>query len=122
MDVVGLDDYSIARGCDSDAKVETAKAETIRKLRLISDFAKAHGHVAALTETGGKNKRDDFWVHLHGILTAEGVRCAFVDTWGGCYGTIPDTPASEQDEIAFARRPEVLMAGPSTGFRKSAIR
>ena len=81
-------------------------AETIRKLRLISDFAKAHGHVAALTETGGKNKRDDFWVHLHGILTAEGVRCAFVDTWGGCYGTVPDTPASEQDEIAFARRRE----------------
>ena len=76
--------------------------------------------VAALTETGGKNKRDDFWVHLHGILTTEGVRCAFVDTWGGCYGTIPDTPASEQDEIAFARRPEVLMAGPSTGFRKSS--
>ena len=118
VDVVGLDDYSIARGCDSVAKVETAKAETIRKLRLISDFAKAHGHVAALTETGGKNKRDDFWVHLHGILTAEGVRCAFVDTWGGCYGTVPDTPASEQDEIAFARRPEVLMAGPGTGFRK----
>ena len=118
VDVVGLDDYSIARGCDSDAKVEKAKAETVRKLRLISDFAKAHGHVAALTETGGKNKRDDFWVHLHGILTAEGVRCAFVDTWGGCYGTVPDTPASEQDEIAFARRPQVLMAGPTTGFRK----
>ena len=90
----------------------------MRKLRLISDFAKAHGHVAALTETGGKNKRDDFWIHLHGILTAEGVRCAFVDTWGGCYGTVPDTPASEQDEIAFARRPQVLMAGPTTGFRK----
>ena len=83
----------------------------------MSTFAKERGKVAALTETGGKNKRDDFWVYLHRVMTADGVTCAFVDTWGGCYGTIPDTPASEQDELAFSRRPEVLMEGNGTGFR-----
>ena len=50
-------------------------------------------------------------------MTAEGVKCAFVDTWSGKYGTLPDTPASEQDELAFSRRPEVLMEGGGNGFR-----
>ena len=115
VDIVGLDDYSIGHG--GDKKAEAALAETVRKLRLMSAFAKERGQVAALTETGGKNKRDDFWVYVHRIMTAEGVHCAFVDTWGGCYGTVPDTPASEQDELAFSRRPEVLMEGEGTGFR-----
>ena len=115
VDIVGLDDYSIGQG--DDKKAAAAFAETVRKLRLMSDFAKARGLVAALTETGGRNKRDDFWAYLHRVMTAEGVRCAFVDTWGGVYGTVPDTPASEQDEIAFSRRPEVLMDRSGVGFR-----
>ncbi|MBQ7190775.1 MAG: hypothetical protein IJR99_15300 [Kiritimatiellae bacterium] len=115
VDLVGFDDYSIGHGDDNVA--ETALTETVRKLRLVSAFAKERGKVAALTETGGRNKRDDFWVYLHRIMTADGVHCAFVDTWGGCYGTLPDTPASEKDEIAFARRPEVLMEGKTTGLR-----
>lgn len=118
VDIVGLDDYSIGHG--DDKKAEKALAETVRKLRLMSAFAKERGQVAALTEAGGKNKRDDFWVYLHRVMTADGVKCAFVDTWGGCYGTVPDTPASEQDELAFARRPEVLMEGNGTGFRQPA--
>lgn len=115
VDILGLDDYSIGHG--DDAKVERSFQETVRKLRLMTDFAERHGHVAAVTETGGKNKRDDFWVWLHRVMTAEGVKLAFVDTWGGCYGTLPDTPASEQDERAFAHRPEVLLEGSGKGFR-----
>ena len=115
VDLIGLDDYSIGHG--NDKKAEASLAETVRKLRLMSAFAKERGKVAALTETGGKNKRDDFWVYLHRIMTAEGVHCAFADTWSGCYGTIPDTPASEQDELAFSRRPEVLMDRSGAGFR-----
>ena len=120
VDIVGFDDYSIARGRDNDAKVEENLSETVRKLRLISSFAKERGKVAALTETGGEDKRDDFWMYLHRIMTAEGVHCAFVDTWSDRYGTIPATPASEKDELAFSRRPEVLMAAPETGFRRSS--
>ncbi len=115
MDIEGTDDYSIGHG--DDKKAEAALAETVRKLRLMSAFAKERGKVAALTETGGRNKRDDFWAYLHRVMTADGVKCAFVDTWGGCCGTVPDTPASEQDELAFSRRPEVLMEGNGTGFR-----
>ena len=118
VNIIGLDDYSIGHG--DDKKAEKAFVETVRKLRLMSAFAKERGQVAALTETGGRNKRDDFWVYLHRIMTAEGVKCAFVDTWSGNCGTIPDTPASEQDELAFARRPEVLMEGNGTGFRQPA--
>jgi len=115
VDLIGLDDYTIGHG--GDKKAELALAETVRKLRLMSAFAKERGLVAALTETGGEKKRDDFWVYLHRIMTAEGVHCAFADTWGGKYGTVPDTPASEQDELAFSRRPEVLMEGSNAGFR-----
>jgi hypothetical protein len=115
VDIVGLDDYSIGQG-DAD-KAEKSLVETVRKLRLISAFAKERGKVAALTETGGRNKRDDFWMYLHRAMTADGVKCAFADTWAGRYGTVPDTLASEQDEIAFSRRPEVLLEGAGTGFR-----
>lgn len=119
VDIVGMDDYSLARGCDSDEKVEKSLNETVRKLRLISSFANERGKVAGFTETGGVKKRDDFWKYLHRVMTADGVHCAFVDTWVGRFGTIPDTPASEKDELAFSRRPEVLMATPETGFRVS---
>lgn len=120
VDIVGMDDYSLARGCDSDEKVEKSLNETVRKLRLISSFANERGKVAAFTETGGVKKRDDFWKYLHRVMTADGVHCAFVDTWVGRFGTIPDTPASEIDELEFSRRPEVLMATPETGFRQPA--
>lgn len=117
-DLVGFDDYSIGHG--DDAKAEAALAETVRKLRLVSAFAESRGKVAALTETGGTKKRDDFWVYLHRALTAEGVHAAFVDTWSGRYGTLPETPASEADERAFARRPEVLLESPANAFRPLA--
>lgn len=115
VDIVGLDDYSIGHG--DDAKAEASFEETVRKLRLISAFAARRGKVAALTEAGGRKKRDDFWVYLHRVMTAEGVQLAFADTWGGVYGTLPETPASEQDERAFARRPEVLLESPANAFR-----
>lgn len=119
VDVVGFDDYSIGHG--DDREVEVRLSETVRKLRIVSDFAVAHGKAAALTETGGLKKRDDFWVCIHRAATAPGVRCAFVDTWGRAYGMIPETAAGERDQLAFAARPEVLMAdSPGAGFRPRA--
>lgn len=116
VDIVGFDDYSIGQG--DDATVAKSFAETVRKLRLVTSFAKANGLVAALTECGGRNKRDDFWVWVHRLMTADGVSCAFVDTWRGPYGMIPDTARSAQDELTFARRPEVLMEDSrGAGFR-----
>lgn len=114
-DIIGIDDYSIGNG--DDRKVESNLKETIRKLRLMTEFAKERGLVVCISEAGGLKKRDDFWQWLHRAATADGVDVAFVDTWAWNYGTLPDTPESEADEKAFAARPEVLMEGKSSGFR-----
>lgn len=116
VDILGLDDYSIGNG--DDHKVESNFNETVRKLRLMTDFARDRGKVVCISEAGGKHKRDDFWQWLHRVATADGVKVAFVDTWSGEWGTLPATSASEADEIAFARRPETLMEDSGKGFRK----
>ena len=115
VDLLGIDDYSIGNG--DDRKVEINLKETVRKLRLMTAFAKERGQIVCISEAGGMKKRDDFWQWLHRAATADGVEVAFVNTWAGCYGSLPDTPASEADEKAFAARPEVLMEGKATGFR-----
>ena len=114
-DIVGLDDYSIGNG--DDEKVEQNFQETVRKLRLISAFAAERGKVAVIAESGGKNRRDDFWRYLHRVATADGVSVAFVNTWSWIYGTTPQNAQSEKEERAFAACPQVLMEGVDTGFR-----
>jgi len=115
VDLVGLDDYSIGNG--GDASVEASLGETVRRLRQMTAFARQRGKVACLSESGGRKKRDDFWQYLHRAATAEGVEVAFVNTWSGACGTLPATPASAEDEKAFAARPQVLMETKDGGFR-----
>ena len=107
VDVIGLDDYSIGQG--SDEKVEKSFAETLRKLRLMTEFASRHSKITVVSEAGGQKKRDDFWQYVYRLMTADGVKLAFVNTWSGTYGMLPDTAESEKDELTFARRPETLM-------------
>ena len=114
-DIIGMDDYSIGNG--DDEKVEQNFQETVRKLRLISAFAAERGKVAVVAESGGKNRRDDFWRYLHRVATADGVSVAFVNTWSWIYGTTPQNERSEKEERAFAACPQVLMEGVDTGFR-----
>ena len=109
VDIIGIDDYSIGHGDDEKAK--GAFAETVRKLRLMSAFAKPRGQVVCISEAGGQKKRKDFWTYLHNAATAEGVRCAFVNTWHGSWGTIPETPEEAEDQKAFVAKPAVLMEG-----------
>lgn len=108
VDIIGIDDYSIGRG--DDAQAERAATETIRKLRLMSAFAKEHGKVNSIAECGGTQKRDDFWKWVEKILAAPGVEVAFVDTWTGRFGTLPKTPAEAKDLLNFVRRPTTLMS------------
>ena len=61
-------------------KAEAALAETVRKLRLITSFAKERRQVVCISEAGGRKNRKDFWTYLHRAATAEGVSCAFVNT------------------------------------------
>lgn len=107
VDVLGFDDYSIGKGETAQA-ADDAQAETVRKLRLVSDYAKRHGKVAGLSETGCAKARDDFWTRLGAIATAPDVACAFVNTWHGGY-TTPATDAGWKDLETFLSRPEVAM-------------
>ena len=116
VDILGLDDYSIGHG--DDVTAEKAFGETLRKLRLMCAFAAPRGQVVAISETGGKKKRDDFWQYVYRLMTADGVDLAFVDSWSGVYGTVPETPESEKDELAFAARKETLLEGSGMGFRR----
>ena len=110
VDIIGIDDYSI--GVGDDAQVARAANETIRKLRMMSAFAKAHGKIASISECGGTRKRDDFWKWVVKIATAPGVEVAFVDTWTRDWGTLPKTPAAARDLQDFARSPTALMSAP----------
>ena len=115
VDILGIDDYSIGHG--DDAKVESALSETIRKLRLMADFAKKRGQVVAISESGGRKKRKDFWTYLHRAATAKGVNCSFVNTWAGEWGTKPESPEEAENQKAFAANPAVLMEKQNGGFR-----
>lgn len=115
VDVIGIDDYSIGNG--DDTNVEMRLNETVRRLRQMTAFARSRGLVVSISESGGKKKRDDFWQYLHRAATAEGVEVAFVNTWSGVYGMVPATPEAEADEQAFAARPQVLLESKDIGFR-----
>lgn len=107
VDVLGFDDYSIGKGAGE--KAEANFAETLRKLRLVSAFAREHGKIAAITETGCKDANDDFWTRLLRLGTADGVEVAFADTWGGPW-TMPAEGADAQraDLLKFVADPAVL--------------
>ena len=107
VDVVGFDDYSIGKG--KGEKAETNFAETLRKLRLVSAFARERGKVAAITETGCKDANDDFWTRLLRLGTSDGVEVAFADTWGGPW-TMPAEGADAQraDLLKFVADPAVV--------------
>ena len=105
-DIVGFDDYSIGKGKTAQ-DAERNFEETLRKLRLVSAFAREHGKVTAITETGCKDANDDFWTRVLRLATADGVDCAFVDTWGGPW-TQPATEAGWADLLRFVGNPAVL--------------
>ena len=105
-DIGGFDDYSIGKGKTAQ-DAERNFEETLRKLRLVSAFAREHGKVTAITETGCKDANDDFWTRVLRLATADGVDCAFVDTWGGPW-TQPATEAGWADLLRFVGNPAVL--------------
>ena len=116
VDVLGFDDYSIGKG-NTAAKAEENFNETLRKLRLVSVFAREHGKVCGITETGCKDANDDFWTRLLRLATAEGVACAFVNTWGGPW-TLPANEAGIQDQRRFIDSGSVLTI-PDSDFQKA---
>ena len=107
VDIVGFDDYSIGKG-RTDQQAKANFDETLRKLRLVSDYASAHGKVAALTECGCEGARDDIYDSIFRLMTASGVKVAFLDTWGGKYTMPPENPRIVEGLKAFVKKPQVL--------------
>lgn len=116
VDLLGFDDYSIGKG-KSVAKADENFNETLRKLRLVSAFAREHGKVCGITETGCKDANDDFWSRLLHLATAEGVSCAFVNTWSGPW-TLPEGEAAIEDLRRFIDSGAVLTI-PDNVFQKA---
>ena len=78
VDLVGFDDYTI---CTSD----TSDKAVIARMRIVSNFAKEHGKVAALFETGNKTKysrsKNFLSDNLYHCITAEGGQLGMVQIW-----------------------------------------
>ncbi|MBQ0033556.1 MAG: hypothetical protein KBT68_12280 [bacterium] len=106
VDVVGFDDYSIGHGKTQD-EAKAVIRENLRKMRIVSAFAREHGKVAALTETGCGGARDDFYSILHRLMTSEGVEFAFVDSWHH-ENFWPKTETGKADMRKFISQPDVL--------------
>ena len=110
----GYDDYSIGKGKDDNATKTTAAA--IARLRTVSDFARAHGKVCGLFETGAKDSVDGFYSLLHKVATADGIDVAIMTTYDGPW-TFPTTEAGKADMRRFFQRPEVLSSDTGGLFR-----
>ena len=106
VDIMGFDDYSIGKG-KTEAEAVKNFNETLRKLRLVGGFARARGKVLGISETGCRDARNDFWASLLKLATADGLGCAFVNTWSGPW-TLPDTPEGIEDQRRFIASPAVL--------------
>ena len=107
-DLIGYDDYSIGKG---KTKEETERnfANSLSRLRMLTKFAKERGKVLAISETGCKDANLDFWERLRKLAIADGVECAYVNTWGGAWSN-PDSEEGWKELKKFATNPAVLMA------------
>ena len=110
VDLVGFDDYGIAKGKTEEA-ARANSAATLSRMRLVSSFAREHKKVAALTEVGCDGARDDFYSTVFRLMTADGVHFAFVNSWHSQW-FLPLTEAGLADMKAFAHKPRVLMLRP----------
>lgn len=103
VDIIGYDDYSIG-----DPKNKGAKAETIRRIQLVTYEAEKRGKRCGLFETGCRLNPDHYYDILFEILTHEGCRLGFVNTWSP--STVPATESGKERWRYFLNRPEVIIA------------
>lgn len=108
VDLVGYDDYTICSSEQSDAKV-------IERMKVISSFAKKHGKVAALFETGNKSEyaRTHKFLsdYLYKCIMAEGVNLGLVQLWSSF--TIGGDEKILNDYKEFVRKPGIQMVFPN---------
>lgn len=77
VDIVGMDNYWDFRPDGGDLNL------VILKSRILSSYAKKHGKLAAITETGTQTNDSLWYTKLLQILHAEGVELNYIATWSG---------------------------------------
>lgn len=112
VDVVGMDDYWDFRPDGGDRSL------VVLKSRILTDYARRHGKLAALTETGTQTRDSLWYTKLLEILRAEGVALNYVCSWSG-FAPYPGHPAAadfrrfrEDSLILFADEVPDLYAWP----------
>ena len=101
IDIVGFDDYTIA---SEDGKTEA----TIKRMQIISEFARKHLKVSALFETGNRTdaqkKRNLLNDYLYESLTADGVQFGICQLWASM---VISTTLQKQDYRKFLQRSDI---------------
>ena len=106
VDVVGYDDYAIGGGKTPEERQKNFD-NALAKMRTISAYAVAHGKVACLSESG-KPDSGFYYEDIRRLMTAEGVKAAFFNSWIGGW-TWPKTEAGMADLDRFVEAPEVKL-------------
>jgi mannan endo-1,4-beta-mannosidase len=106
VDLLGTDNYE-------DMKAGVAPAKASSKFRIVSDFAKAHNKLAALTETGLQNvtRNDWFTQQLLKSLKDQKIEFAYALVWANtkdAYWTPYPGHAAAQDFTNFKKDGFVL--------------
>ena len=115
VDILGMDNY----GDLQSGKGQTGSDLANKKLKIISDLAKAKVKVAALTETGYQvttsNTPISGWFsnYVYNALTANDVEIAFVMFWSNGSGKNYYVPApscsNASDFVTFTNKSEALL-------------
>ncbi|TDQ06343.1 glycoside hydrolase family 26 protein [Pedobacter metabolipauper] len=108
VDLVGTDNYE-------DMKAGVATTVATGKYRIVSDYAKTHNKVAALTETGQQNltKSDWYTQQLLKSLKNQNIEFAYALVWAnttGAFWTPYEGHPAENDFINFKNDGYVLFS------------
>jgi predicted alpha-1,2-mannosidase len=105
VDMIGFDNYALGKGKTDNAEKTTL--ETIRKMRLVSEFGRKRGKICGIYETGARDSVDSFYSILHRVMTDPEVNFAIMATYDGPW-TFPATDAGKADMKKFLARADVM--------------
>lgn len=77
VDIVGMDNYWDFRPDGGDRNL------VVLKSRILTKYAKEHGKLSAITETGTQTTDSLWYTNLLEILKSEGVQLNYLNTWAG---------------------------------------
>lgn len=102
VDIVGMDNYWDFRPDGGDLNL------VVLKSRILTKYAKKHGKLSAITETGTQTTDSLWYTKLLGILKSDSVALNYINTWSG-FAPYTGHPAAN-DFLKFKQDPTILFA------------